>query len=238
MIASACAVDTPRGSATEAGATSSRPRLRCMVSSMDERSHAITHCLQRLRHGDRHAAHEMLPLIYDELRALAGHLMRGDRPDHTLQPTALVNEAWLKVARSLDGGGVPHDRQHFLAVATTAMRQVLVNHARDRKADKRGAGAQRVPLDAVVDAIEAMTGDVTTMNDVLERLASDHARAAQIVEMRVFGGLLVDEVAQALDIGPTTVKAEWRFARAWLQRHFAGGTAAATRFRVDGDDAP
>ena len=204
---------------------------------MHDRSHAITHCLQRLRDGDRAAAHEMLPLLYDELRALAGHMMRGDRADHTLQPTALVHEAWLKVARSLDGGGVPNDRQHFLAIATTAMRQVLVNHARDRKAGTRGAGAERVPLDAVVDAIEAMTGDVTTMNDVLERLAIDHQRAAQIVEMRVFGGLLVEEVAQALELGPTTVKAEWRFARAWLQRHFADGPAT-TRFRVDGDDTP
>jgi RNA polymerase sigma factor (TIGR02999 family) len=207
-----------------------------MVSPMDDRSHSITLCLQRLRRVERDAAHEMLPLLYDELRALAGHLMRGDRPDHTLQATALVHEAWLKVARSLDGGGVPNDRQHFLAVATTAMRQVLVNHARDRKAQKRGPGTARVPLDSVVDAIETMTGDVTAMNDVLERLAVDHPRPAQIVEMRVFGGMLVEEVAEALDLAPSTVKADWRFARAWLQRQFADGSAARTRFGVDADD--
>lgn len=209
-----------------------------MVSAMDDRSHAITLCLQRLRRGERGAANEMLPLVYDELRALAGRLMRGDRPDHTLQPTALVHEAWLKVARSLDGGGVPNDRQHFLAVATKAMRQVLVNHARDRKAQKRGDGAVRVPLDSVVEAIEATTGDVAAMDDVLDRLAVDHPRPAQIVEMRVFGGMLVEEVAQALDLAPSTVKADWRFARAWLQRQFAGGSDARTRFGVDGDDSP
>lgn len=179
--------------------------------------HAITLCLQRLRAGDQGAMHEMLPLVYAELRALAGHLMRGDRPDHTLQPTALVHEAWLKVAKALDGGGGPRDRQHFLAVATKAMRQVLVNHARDRRAQKRGSGQARVALDDVVDAIEATTGDVVAWSDLLDRLATEHARPAQVVELRVFGGLLVEEVAQALDLAESTVKADWRFARAWLQ---------------------
>lgn len=143
--------------------------------------------------------------------------MRGDRPDHTLQPTALVHEAWLKVAKALDGGGGPRDRQHFLAVATKAMRQVLVNHARDRRAQKRGSGQARVALDDVVDAIEATTGDVVAWSDLLDRLAAEHPRPAQIVELRVFGGLLVEEVAEALDLAPSTVKADWRFARAWLQ---------------------
>jgi RNA polymerase sigma factor (TIGR02999 family) len=126
-------------------------------------------CLQRLRDGDRGAADEMLPLVCEQLRALAGRLMRGDRPGHTLQPTALVHEAWFKVARALDGGGGPRDREHFLAVATKAMRQVLVNHARDRRAAKRGAGAARVPLDDVVDAMEATTGDLAGWNDLIER---------------------------------------------------------------------
>lgn len=179
--------------------------------------HAITLCLMRLRSGDQEAMHEMLPLVYTELRALAGHLMRRDRPDHTLQPTALVHEAWLKVAKALDGGGGPRDRQHFLAVATKAMRQVLVNHARDRSAQKRGDGRGRVALDDVVDAIEATTGDVVAWSDLLDRLAAEHPRPAQIVELRVFGGLLVEEVAEALDLATSTVKADWRFARAWLQ---------------------
>ena len=185
---------------------------------MSDLAHVITHCLQRLRAGDRDAAHEMLPLLYQELRALAGRMMRGDRPDHTLQPTALVHEAWLKVARALDGGGGPRDREHFLAVATQAMRQVLVNHARDRRTDKRGAGGAREPLDSVVDALEAQVGDVTEWNDLLDRFAAEHPRPARIVELRVFGGLLVEEVAAALDLAASTVKADWRFARAWLQK--------------------
>jgi RNA polymerase sigma factor (TIGR02999 family) len=183
---------------------------------------AITLCLQRLRNGDAQAAHEMLPLIYGELRLLAGRMMRGDRPDHTLQPTALVHEAWLKVARALEGGGGPRDHQHFLATATKAMRQVLVNHARERRADKRGSGAARVVLDDVLEAIEATTGDVSTWTDLLDRFAAEHPRPAQIVELRVFGGLLVEEVAQMLDLAPSTVKADWRFARAWLQSKLPG----------------
>lgn len=205
---------------------------------MSDPAHTITSCLQRLRSGDRSAADEMLPLVYDQLRALAGRLMRGDRPDHTLQPTALVNEAWLKVARGFDGGHGPADREHFLAVATKAMRQVLVNHARDRRAVKRGAGALRVPLDDVVDAIEATTGDIAAWNDLLERFAAEHPRPAQIVEMRVFGGMLVEEVATALDLAPSTVKADWRFARAWLQQHLPGTgdpSDAPPRSGVDGD---
>ena len=198
------------------GTTQRTTRTRYPAHSMSE-PHAITLCLMRLRSGDQEAMHEMLPLVYAELRSLAGHLMRGDRPDHTLQPTALVHEAWLKVAKALDGGGGPRDRQHFLAVATKAMRQVLVNHARDRRAQKRGSGQARVALDDVVDAIEATTGDVVAWSDLLDRLAAEHPRPAQIVELRVFGGLLVEEVAEALDLAPSTVKADWRFARAWLQ---------------------
>lgn len=186
---------------------------------MIDPSHSITLCLQRLRAGDGKAADEMLPLLCDQLRALAGRLMRGDRPDHTLQPTALVHEAWLKVARSLEGGASPRDREHFLAIATTAMRQVLVNHARDRRRHKRGGGAARVGLDDIVDVIEATTGDVVAWNDLLERFAAEHPRPARIVELRVFGGLLVEEVASSLDVAESTVKADWRFARAWLQRH-------------------
>jgi RNA polymerase sigma factor (TIGR02999 family) len=182
---------------------------------------SITMCLQRLRDGDGAAAGEMLPMLYGELRGLAAHCMRGERSGHTLQPTALVHEAWLKVARALGNGADIRDRQHFLAVATKAMRQVLVNHARDRGAHKRGAGVPRVPLDECIDAIEATTGDIVGLDDLLERLAKDYARAAQVVEMRVFGGMLVEEVAQALGLAESTVKADWRFASAWLQKELS-----------------
>ena len=181
-------------------------------------SQQITVCLQRLRGGDPHAAAEMLPMVYEELRALAAHLMRGDRPGHTLQPTALVHEAWLKIQRALGEGADVRDRQHFLAIAATAMRQVLINHARDRQSQKRGSGAPRLPLDDCLDAVEAAVGNVVEVDDLLARLAREHPRPARIVELRVFGGLLVEEVAQALDLAESTVKADWRFARAWLQQ--------------------
>jgi RNA polymerase sigma factor (TIGR02999 family) len=193
--------------------------------AMSDAPHAITQCLQRWRAGDAAAAHEMLPLVYEQLRGLAGKLMRVDRPDHTLQPTALVHEAWIKIASALEGGAGPRDREHFLAIAAKAMRQVLVNHARDRRAQKRGGGGARVPLDALVEAIEATTGEVTSWNELLERLAEEHPRPAQIVELRVFGGLLVEEVAEVLGLGPTTVKSDWRFARAWLQQKLSEGSA-------------
>ncbi|MBL8898491.1 MAG: RNA polymerase subunit sigma-70 [Planctomycetes bacterium] len=190
---------------------------------MSTSAHAITRCLQRWRDGDPVAVHEMLPLVYEQLRALAGSLMRGDRPDHTLQPTALVHEAWLKIANAMGGGASVRDREHFLAIAAKAMRQVLVNHARGRRMQKREAGGVRVPLDAIVEAIEATTGEVTVWNELLEQLAVEHPRPAEIVELRVFGGLLVEEVAEVLGLGTTTVKADWRFARAWLQQKQESG---------------
>lgn len=203
---------------------SSSLRIASLIA-MSTSAQAITQCLQRWRAGDRDAANEMLPLVYEQLRALAGSLMRGDRPDHTLQPTALVHEAWLKIASALGGGATVRDREHFLAIAAKAMRQVLVNHARGRRMQKRDAGGARVPLDALVDAIEATTGEVTVWSELLEKLGIEHPRPAQIVELRVFGGLLVEEVAEVLGLGLTTVKADWRFARAWLQAKQESGEA-------------
>lgn len=185
---------------------------------MDPQHGQITVYLQRLRGGDAAAADAMLPLVYEELRHIAGLLLRGGRPGHTLQPTALVHEAWLKIQGALDGGAQIHDRTHFLAVAARAMRQVLVNHARDRKTQKRGGEARRLPLDDCVDLIEEQTGDLVALNDVLDRLAGDDPRSARIVEMRVFGGMTVEEVADALDLATSTVKSDWRFARSWLER--------------------
>jgi RNA polymerase sigma factor (TIGR02999 family) len=133
-----------------------------------------------------------LPLVYDELRAMAGQMMRAGRPGHTLQPTALVHEAWLKIDRAAGGGGELRDRQHFLAVAATAMRQILVNHARDRRAQKRGGDVVRVPLDDHLDIVESKAGSVVELDDVLQRFAQGHARAAKVVELRVFGGLSIE----------------------------------------------
>jgi RNA polymerase sigma factor (TIGR02999 family) len=183
---------------------------------MGDPTQQITLYLRRMRDGDAAAADEMLPLLYDDLRGLAGGFLRGGA-GHTLQPTALVHEAWIKIDRALDRGAEIRDRRHFLAVASRAMRQVLVNHVRDRRAQKRGGGASRVPLDDCVDLIEARTGDLADLDDLLQRFAAEHPRPARIVEMRVFGGMTVEEVGEVLDLSPTTVKADWRFGRAWLR---------------------
>lgn len=179
----------------------------------------ITVYLRRLRDGDRAAAADMMPLVYEQLRAIAGRLLRPGTPN-TLQPTALVNEAWLRIAGT--GGATFNDRVHFLAVAATAMRQVLLNHARDRRAQKRGGDRQRLPLDECLDLIEAEAGDVVGLADVLDRLAAQAPRPARVVEMRVFGGMTVEEVAEALDTTPALIKSDWRFARAFLQQELGG----------------
>lgn len=175
----------------------------------------ITMYLRRLRDGDDAAAASMMPLVYDQLRAIAARVLRPGEA-HTLQPTALVHEAWMKML----GGAAPEfaDRVHFLAVAATAMRQVLINYARDRRAQKRGGGRERLPLDECLDVVEAESGDVVELGDLLEQLAAAAPRPAKVVEMRVFAGMTVDEVAAALATTPALVKADWRFARAFLQQ--------------------
>lgn len=185
-------------------------------------SQRITICLQRMRDGDAAAAGELLPLVYEDLRAIAGQMMRAGRPGHTLQPTALVHEAWLKIDRAAEGGSAPRDREHFLAVAATAMRQVLVNHARDRRAHKRGGDAVRVPLDDHVDVVESKAGNLVELDDVLHRFAATHPRAAKVVDLRVFAGMSIEATAHTLGIAESTVSEDWRFARVWLARELPG----------------
>jgi len=183
----------------------------------------VTAVLQRLQAGDVAAADELMPMVYTELRAIAGRLLREGAPGHTLQPTALVHEAWLKMASGGHGGAAGYQgRAHFLAVAARAMRQVLIAHARTRNAQKRGGGGQQQPLDLCLERFEAEAGDVVALHDTLERLARESPRAAQVVEMRVFGGMTIEEAGLALAVAPTTIKADWRFARAWLQKELPG----------------
>lgn len=189
---------------------------------MDAGTQRITRYLQRMRAGDPAAAGELLPLVYEELRAIAGQMMRAGRPGHTLQPTALVHEAWLKIDRASGGGIEARDRGHFMAIAAVAMRQVLVNHARDRRAQKRGGDAVRVPLDDHVDMIESKAGNVVEFDDVLRRFETDHPRAAKVVELRVFGGLTIEEAARAIGVADSTISEDWRFARVWLARELPG----------------
>ncbi len=182
----------------------------------------VARCIDRLRNGDASAEGELLPLVYDELRAVAARLLVG-QAGHTLQATALVHEAWLKLARGEQADGGWEGRSHFLAVAAKAMRQILVNHARDRRAHKRGGDAMRVTLHEGIGAVEFDAVEVLALDEALARLAQLDARQAKVVELRAFGGLALEEVAAALGIGLTTVKSDWRFARAWLHRELPSG---------------
>ena len=164
--------------------------------------------------GNRQALDQMLPLVYDELHRLAVNYLRRERPDHTLQPTALVHEAFLRLInqREVDW----RNRAQFLGVAASLMRRILVNHARDRAAAKRGGERERVSLSLVEVPSGGPEVDVIALEDALERLAALDERKAKVVELRFFGGLSTEEVAEVLGVSRATVEREWSFARAWL----------------------
>ena len=166
------------------------------------------------RGGDQDALAKLTPLVYDELRRIAHHYMSGARPDHTLQTTALVNEAYLRLAERTHPDW--KNRAHFFAVAARAMRQILVNYAMSYNAQKRGGGAQKMELDEVALVSVAQSKEVLDLNDALERLGEIDARKAKVVELKYFGGLNQDEIATVRKISSVTVRREWRFAKAWL----------------------
>jgi RNA polymerase sigma factor (TIGR02999 family) len=184
---------------------------------MDARSvsqQEVTGLLTRWSQGDGAALAELTPLVYEELRRVAHHFMEGQRTDHTLQTTALINEAYLRLADQTN----PHwqNRAHFFAVAARAMRQILVSYARSQRSQKRGGGALMVELDegAIVSPEESK--EIVDLHEALERLAALDSRKAQVVELKYFGGLNYDEVAEVLKISRVTVRRDWDFARAWL----------------------
>jgi RNA polymerase sigma factor (TIGR02999 family) len=171
--------------------------------------------------GEDGAASELLPLVYAELHDLASRYMADRRPGDTLQPTALVHEAYLKLVPAADGAQW-RDHEHFLAVAATAMRSVLVDHARRRRAQKRGEGARPLPLDeALLLAFEERATDLLALEDALGRLAVESARASRVVELRFYGGLTAEETARVLGVTPRTVERDWHAARAWLHKALA-----------------
>jgi RNA polymerase sigma-70 factor (ECF subfamily) len=180
-------------------------------------SHGITGVLAAARAGDRVADANLTTQLYAELRGLAGRLMAGERGGHTLQPTAVVNEALLRL---LKGSALTSlaDRRHLVAVAAQAMRQVLVDHARSRATAKRGGGRSAEPLDAVLDWCQERSGDLLALHDALDRLGQKNERLAQVVTLRFFGGLTVPEAAEHLQVSESTVEGDWRLARAWLRR--------------------
>ena len=176
--------------------------------------------------GGTGASPELFAMAYAELRRLAAVALRRERPEHTLQPTALVHEAFMRLAGVDDARW--NDRDHFIAAAARVMRRVLVDHARSREALKRGEGDSVLPLEDI-DVPAATTAiDLTALDDILERLATLDPRQARIVELRFFGGLTVEETAALVGTSPRTVKREWQMARAWLARELSSSRSGAT----------
>ncbi|MBI2213250.1 MAG: sigma-70 family RNA polymerase sigma factor [Acidobacteria bacterium] len=182
-------------------------------------SHDVTQLLNLWRSGDRAALEQLVPLIYDELRRVATRHLGRERAGHTLQPTALVHEAFLRLA------GVSNiewqNRAQFIGVAAEMMRRILVDYARARATEKRGGGATMVELDSDAVPGKQREAELLAVDEALKRLAEFDPRQAKIVEMRYFGGLTIEETAAAVELSPATVKREWTVARAWLHRELS-----------------
>jgi RNA polymerase sigma factor (TIGR02999 family) len=181
---------------------------------MDGISQEITKLLLKWSGGDRDALDQLVPMVYPELRRLARNYMRRERAVHTLQTSALINEAYLRLVNQK--GVEWQDRAHFFAVAAQVMRHILIDHARSHHYGKRGAGAQHVALDDVAIVSEQRAAEFLALDEALTNLAVLDARKCKIVELRFFGGLTVDEIAEVMKVSPITVKREWRAAKAWL----------------------
>ena len=184
---------------------------------MDEPSvspHRVTQLLQEWSQGDDSALAELTPLVYEELRRLAHHYMEGQRPDHTLQTTALVNEAYLRLADQSNPNW--QSRAHFFAVAARAMRRILVSYARSKRAQKRGGGALKVELDEGAIVSPEQSKAIVDLHEALERLGTLDSRKARVVELKYFGGLNYDEIAEVMKVSTVTVRRDWVFAKAWL----------------------
>jgi len=194
--------------------TSANPAKAGRLSGEVGEAHQVTQLLADWRQGEEAALEKLTPLVYEELRRLAHRYMAGQQPDHTLQTTALVNEAYLRLVDQTKPSFA--NRSHFFAVAATAMRQILVNHAKAQQRLKRGGGASKVDLDTAALISPEQTKTVLDVDEALERLAQLDSRKAQVVELKYFGGLNQDEIAEVLKISIVTVRRDWLFARAWL----------------------
>ncbi len=185
----------------------------------NEQSHEVTQILQEWRDGDKNAAERLFPLVYNELKRQARSFLKRERSDHTLQPTALVHEAYL---RMVDQTSLAvENRLHFYAVAARVMRQILVDHARQHKAEKRGGAAQRFTLEDI-DVLPAQSAtDLLELDEALQKLETLDNRKCQVVDMRFFGGLNEDEIAEVLGVNEKTVRRDWQFAKLWLFRELS-----------------
>jgi RNA polymerase sigma-70 factor, ECF subfamily len=180
-------------------------------------THDVTRLLARWKDGDEAALQQLVPIVYEELRRLARRQMAGERPGHTLQPTALVNEAYLRLVNLKQMQW--QDRAHFFAMAARLMRRILVDVARSRGYQKRGGGAKQVSFTEALEVAEGQATDVVALNDALEALAEVDERKSRVVELRFFGGLSIEEAAEVLNVSRETAKRDWKFAKMWLLRH-------------------
>lgn len=186
-----------------------------MESAEDQNQKVITQMLHKAQAGNRDALDELFPIIYRELRQIASRQLAGERAGHTLQPTALVHEAYMRL---IDQHSVDwQNRAHFFSIAAETMRRILVNHAIQRNAQKRGAGATRIELDEAINYYDQRELDLVVLDDALKNLEEFDPTQAKIVELRFFGGLTVEETAQVLGVSESTIKREWRMAKSWLK---------------------
>ena len=181
--------------------------------------HDVTNLLLSWRQGDAEALDRLVPLVYDELRQVARRRLQGEPPGHALQATALVHEVYLRLV-DVDRITLTN-RAHFFGVAATLMRQILVDHARRQRADKRGGGATVLSLDDAPPALWTSSVDVLALDEALDALTAIDARQCRVVELRFFAGLNIDEAAEALGVSPATVEREWALAKAWLYRRLS-----------------
>ena len=181
----------------------------------------VTQLLLDWSDGDERARDEVLPLVYDELRRLAALYLLRERHDHTLQPTALVHEAYLRLVDQRQVNW--RNRAQFVGLAAVMMRRILVNYARDRAAGKRGGDLQRVPLSDADEPGRPQDVDVIVLHDALDQLSAIDPRKSRIVELKFFGGLTTNEIAEVLQLSPATIERDWSFARAWLYDAISGG---------------
>ena len=182
----------------------------------DVPSHDVTQLLARWKDGDEAALQQLVPIVHEELRRLARRQMARERPGHTLQPTALVNEAYLRLVNLKQMQW--QDRAHFFAMGARLMRRILVDVARSRGYQKRGGGAKQVSFTQALDVAEDQPTDVVALSDALEALAGVDERKSRVVELRFFGGLSVEETAEVLNVSRETIKRDWTFAKLWLLR--------------------
>lgn len=186
----------------------------------------VTQLLVNWGKGDKAALDELTPILYDELRRLADSYLRREREDHTLQPTALVHEAYVKLADQTKLEW--QNRAHFFGIAAQVMRHILVDHSRKHNADKRGSGAPKVPIEEGLMVTQQRPSDIVALDDALNTLAKIDERKSKIIELRYFGGLTVEEMAEVLQISVATIGRELRMAQAWLHREMTTPPASST----------